>query len=474
MNADELDIAALLRVETDNREFKANLNWERPKGWLKSVSAFSNSSGGKILIGVDDHGAMVGICNPQLTVDKLSELIGNSIDPLPDYSVDVVEHEGKVIVLLEVFPGDDCPYFYMRDGVQQAFIRSGSSSVPASGQQLRSLAMRGSNTHYDELISTHKKEDYSFDILKATYYERTRSTFEESDFESLGLITKDGFLTNAGVLLADQWILRTNRIFCTRWKGLHKSSSSEEVLDDHEFEGCLLRLLREGLAFVDRNNLKPWKKITGPSRIANHSYVERVVEEALVNALIHRDYTIGGAEITIFVFDDRLEITSPGSKVDGRLPEDVDVTTVSSERRNPIIADLFQRMELMERRGTGLKLIRERTELAPNYKPEFEPQFIDDGRNFKVILLNMNYDAEQVTPQVTPQVNKLLRVLGEEEFSLKELMQMLGLSDRMSFLRAYIQPALDARIIERTIPDKPNSRLQKYRRAGSSKNNLTN
>ena len=473
MALDMLDISALLRSETDSREFKESLNWERPKGWLKSVSAFANCSGGTILFGVDNSGTTIGVSETQHTVDKMSELIGNSIDPLPDYSVDIVECEGKEIVVLKVFPGNDCPYFYMRDGAQQAYIRSGSSSIPAAGQQLRSLAIRGSNTHFDELASMHKKDESSFELLRATYYERTRNTFEESDFASFGLVTKDGFLTNAGVLFADQWLLKTNRIFCTRWKGLHKSSSSEEVLDDHEFEGCLLRLLREGLAFVDRNNLKPWKKLPGPSRLETPSYIDRVVEEALVNALIHRDYSIGGAEVTIFIFDDRLEITSPGSKVDGRLPEDVDVTTVSSERRNPIIADLFQRMSLMERRGTGLKLIRERTELAPNYKEEFKPQFIDDGRNFKVVLWNMNYSAGHDTGhdtghermELSANIQQLLDLIGDEELCAPEIMLALDLSHRQNFYEKYLNPALDAGLIVRTIPDKPRSKNQRYRKA---------
>jgi len=331
--------------------------------------------------------------------------------------------------------------------------------------------MRGLNVHFDELVTTHKKEDYSFEILRATYYERTHTRFEESDFVSFHLVTEDGFLTNAGILLADQWILHTNRIFCTRWKGLHKSASSEEVLDDHEFEGSILKLLREGYAFAQRNNLKPWKKISGINRIEAHSYIDRVVEEALVNALIHRDYTLGGTEITVFIFDDRLEITSPGGKMGGRLPTNVDVSKIYSKRRNPKIADLFQRMNLMERRGTGLKLIRERTALAPNYRDEFEPQFVDDGHDFKVILWNMNYEegltdqvTPPVTPPVTPQVVALLEELGTEDLGAKDLMQRMGLADIRHFRRGYITPALDAGLIERTIPDKPTSTKQKYRR----------
>lgn len=262
--------------------------------------------------------------------------------------------------------------------------------------------MRGSHTHFDEIETAFRKDDCSFEVLRATYSERTGERWEDTDFVSFGLAKSDGFLTNAGVLLADQPVLRQNRVFCTRWNGLDKAKADGEVLDDHEYSGCLVRLLREAMDFVGRHNRVAWAK-TDDDRIETPSYVMRAVEEAIVNALIHRQYEIGGAEVTAFVYDDRLEITSPGSKVDGALPEDADLGAVESIRRNPVIADLFQRMRFMERKGSGLKLIRERTALAPNYEERFIPQFIDNGRFFKVVLWNMNRDSAPDTPQDTPQ-----------------------------------------------------------------------
>ncbi|MEA5020719.1 MAG: ATP-binding protein [Gordonibacter sp.] len=171
------------------------------------------------------------------------------------------------------------------------------------------------------------------------------------------------------------------------------------------------------------------------------------------------------------IYDDRLEITSPGSKVDGPLPRDIDVTAITSQRRNPIIADLFQRLGYMERRGSGLRTIREETAFCANYRDEFCPVFLDDGHNFTVVLKNMNYVdpvtdqvTNQVTDQVTDQVRRVLVALEEETLSAVELMKKLGLSHRPTFKANYIDPALDLGLIERTVPDKPNSRLQKYRR----------
>ncbi|WP_303203324.1 Fic family protein [Raoultibacter timonensis] len=306
-------------------------------------------------------------------------------------------------------------------------------------------------------------ETYSFDIVKATYYDRPHKPFESEGFVSFGLATRQGKLTNAGVLMADQWILRQNRIFCTRWNGQTKASSIKDALDDHEYEGCLLRLLNRGKDFVETHNEIGWTK-TPDSRIEEPSYAPRAVEEAMVNALIHRDYLNGGAEVTIFVYDDRLEITSPGSKVDGPLPPEVDVTKITSQRRNPIIADLFQRLGFMERRGSGLRKIREETARCANYREEFLPLFIDDGHTFTVILKNMNYQSKSKPDQVTDQVKRMLDVLGCDSSSALEIMERLSLSHRPSFRTTYLVPALNLGLIERTIPDKPNSRLQKYRR----------
>lgn len=215
--------------------------------------------------------------------------------------------------------------------------------------------------------------------------------------------------------------------------------------------------------FVGRHNRIGWAK-TDYDRVESPSYVMRAVEEALVNAFIHRRYEIGGAEVTVFVYDDRLEITSPGSKVDGRLPEDVDLGTIESIRRNPLIADLFQRIRYMERKGSGLKPIRERTAFAPNYEEKFLPIFIDNGKNFKVVLWNMNYLTPQDAPKIPPpQVATLLDALGDEALSLAILMERLGLSDRKNFREFYLKPALESQKVEMTIPEKPTSRNQRYR-----------
>ncbi|MDD3904485.1 MAG: ATP-binding protein, partial [Sphaerochaeta sp.] len=209
-------------------------------------------------------------------------------------------------------------------------------------------------------------------MLEATYLERTGIHFEPSDYVSFGLADKNGLLTNAGKLMANQYIVRNSRIFCTRWNGLEKGSIFDDALDDKEYEGNLISLLSNSYDFV-RNNSKVRFVKEAHYRVDKPDYADRAVTEAIVNALIHRDYILVGSEIHIGMYDDRVEIQSPGGMYDGRAIQDCDIHTVGSARRNPVIADLFHRMKYMERRGSGLTKILSETAKLPLYTEQMQP-----------------------------------------------------------------------------------------------------
>lgn len=198
-------------------------------------------------------------------------------------------------------------------------------------------------------------------------------------------------LTNAGALLADESPMRHSRLFCTRWNGLDKASGVMEALDDKEFAGSLLLLLQGGEEFVKNNTKKRWKK-TSDGRLEMPDIPERAALECIVNGLIHRDYLELGSEVHIDIFDDRMEIYSPGGMFDGSFVQDLDTDYVPSRRRNPIIADVFSRMNYMERRGSGFKKIKDDYHRAVNYRPELEPAFYSDASSFWVTLYNLNYN----------------------------------------------------------------------------------
>ena len=194
----------------------------------------------------------------------------------------------------------------------------------------------------------------AFTKLRSVYKQKTGKSFEETDYESFGIIDHYGNLTNAGALLADESPVIQSRIFCTRWNGNTKASGLMDAIDDEEYSGSLISMLQEGMKFIMRNNRKAWRK-TPTNRLEYLDYPKRAVTEGLVNALIHRDYLLVESEVHIDIFDNRLEIYSPGGMVDGSTLQGCDLKNISSQRRNPVLADVFSRLHLMERRGSGFK-----------------------------------------------------------------------------------------------------------------------
>ena len=163
-----------------------------------------------------------------------------------------------------------------------------------------------------------------------------------------------------------------------------------EALDDKEYSGSLVTLLQDGEKFVKNNTKKRWKKAPD-GRMEMPDIPERAALECIVNGLIHRDYLELGSEVHIDIFDDRMEVYSPGGMLDGSFVQNLDTDHVPSRRRNPVIADVFSRINYMERRGSGFRKIKDDYRRAVNYRPELEPKFYSDTTSFWVILYNLNY-----------------------------------------------------------------------------------
>lgn len=448
-----MDIKAYLGEATEYDK-KETLEERKPKSWLKSVSAFANGNGGVLIFGVADDDTLKGLADVKTASEKISEAVKSKMDPIPNIDLQIRQEEGKTFILLHVAAGAETPYYYIGDGGRIAFIRVGNASVQATATDLKRLVLRGSNSTYDSLTTLYHFDNFAFTKLRSVYHQRTGLDMDRQDFVSFGLVDEKGFLTNAGALLADESPMRFSRLFCTRWNGLDKASGVMEALDDKEFSGSLITLLQSGEDFVRTNTKKRWKK-TDTGRVEMPDYPERAVLECLVNALIHRDYMIAGSEVHIDIFDDRLEIYSPGGMMDGSLVQELNTDHVPSKRRNPMIADMFSRMNYMERRGSGFKKIKADYHRAVNFREALEPQFYSDRNNFIVTLFNLNYDVEvgktgkqenrkagklesnlpqwiAALPYKQPTLTKiqaLFETFGSEKaFSRSDIMQLTGLT----------------------------------------------
>ena len=379
-----------LIAECTAYDFKLMLEEKKPKSWLKSVSAFANGLGGSLFFGIDNDSNVKGLDDVQRICEVISGKIRDYMDPLPD--VEMIPHktDGLDVLQVKVNAGHYCPYYYVGDGQRVAFVRVGDESLPATAEQMVRLVLKGSNKTFDSLVTDYKAEDYTFVILANTFKKRTTQEWNKKFLVSFGLVTNTAVLTNAGALFADDCPLWQSRLYCTRWDGKDKS----DAINDAEFTGNVLLLLREAMNFVKSNTKRGWEKLPDGRR-NKPEYAERAVLEAMVNHFIHRDYTVMGGEVHLDIYDDRLTVTSPGGMYNGLLIQDLDIADVSSERRNPILANVMAQLDYMEKRGSGLTRICNETKALKGYKDELKPVFKSTSTQFQTIIYAFS-DAQNV------------------------------------------------------------------------------
>jgi ATP-dependent DNA helicase RecG len=424
----------LLIAEAAEYDFKSAAEASKPRSWLKSVSAFANGVGGSLYFGVSDDGVAIGLDEPQKVAEQLSELIKARIEPaLKNFVLEPLDVDGKNIVRIQIAGGKNAPYYYTGDGDKTAYYRAGNESALAPAAVLNELVLKGSRQTVDALETDYKFSDYSYTLFEATFKHKTNLTIDKpKDYRSFGMMSDDNNLTFVGALFADQCPIYQSRVFCTRWNGLKKGGLYVDALDSDEFQTNLIALLTDSLKFVRHNSSVKWKK-TGTGRVEMPDYPSEAVHEALVNALVHRDYLIKGSEIHIDMYDDRLEVVSPGGMPDGKRIQDLDIDDVASIRRNPNICDLFSRLRFMERRGSGLHKI------IDQYPQKVAPAFRSTAQSFIVILKNLNYaglstpngDDVGVDVGVVKNVVLILNAIAENSAAThKDIAAKTGLSTR--------------------------------------------
>ena len=414
-------------------DFKLMLEEKKPKSWLKSVSAFANGLGGSLFFGIDNDGIVKGLDDVQYVCESISCKIRDYMDPLPDVEMIPQEINGHEILQLKVCAGSYTPYYYVGDGQRIAFVRVGDESIPATAEQMVRLVLKGSNKTFDSLHTDYKAEDYSFTILANSFKDRTKQEWDKKYLLSFGLVTGAGDLTNAGALFADDCPLWQSRLYCTRWDGTEKG----DAINDAEFTGNVLMLLREAMNFVKSNTKRGWEKLPG-GRKNKPEYAERAVLEAMVNHFIHRDYTVMGSEVHLDIYDDRLTVTSPGGMYNGMLIQDLDIKEVSSERRNPILANVMAQLDYMEKRGSGLTRICNETKALKGYRDELKPKFKSTPTQFQTIIFASSdtpnvgdHDGDMSETKLTERQQKMLNLIKKSPtITGKQMSETLSVSQR--------------------------------------------
>ena len=461
------------RDENQTVEYKESWNDK----YLDWICGYANAKGGTLYIGIQDKTKkIVGVKNANKLMEDIPNSIRNTMGVVAD--VTLLKKNGKNVIKIVVKPSS-YPVSY-HGGY---FYRTGAVKMQLVGNALSEFILCKTNSSWDvcRTPSGKRREDCRFTVLASHFLDQTKRRFDDSYFRSFGLECDDGVLTNAGALFADDSPIYQNRIFCTRWNGLDKSAGVMDSIDDKEYTGSVLSLFEYGKTFVKTNSRKMWHKL--PSRRVDFpEYPERAVEEAIANALIHRDYANYGSEVHIDIYDDRLEVVSPGGMFDGGMPiqERGNPRAVGSSRRNPIVADIFNRLNYAERRGSGIGKILDAYDLSLANPCGRKPSFVSDTF-FRTVLPNLTYGLtkeelvsfaeKQSTPNSrTPNsrhgigrnLERVILALDHERGS-SELVKILGIKNRTDLYMRFLLPAMQQGLIEYTIPNKPNSRLQKYR-----------
>ncbi len=413
--AKKMEIKSLIS-ECTAYDFKLMLEEKKPKSWLKSVSAFANGHGGSLFFGVDNDSTVKGLENIQHVSEAISSKIRDYMDPLPEIEMIPYRINDLEVLELKVHNGNYTPYYYVGDGQRLAFVRIGDESMPATAEQMVRLVLKGTNKTFDSLQTDYKVDDYSFSILANSFKRRTGQEWNKKYLLSFGLVSNEGNLTNAGALFADDCPLWQSRLYCTRWDGLEKS----DAINDAEFAGDVLMLLREAMNFVKSNTKSGWKKLP-EGRKNEPEYAERAVLETLVNHFSHRDYTVMGGEVHLDIYNNRLVVTSPGGMYNGSLIQDLDIADVSSERRNPILANVMAQLDYMEKRGSGLSRICNETKALGGYKEELKPVFRSTPTQFQTIIF-----ASEIASNVGDNVGDVSEIkLSERQQNIVDLIKKL-------------------------------------------------
>lgn len=359
--------------ETENIEFKVMATDEL----YKELIAFANTEGGTIYIGIDDMGNVVGLENVDETYTKITNGIRDAI--LPDVTIFVkyTLRDDKVIKIT-VGEGSAKPYFLKSKGIKPSgvYIRQGTSSVQATYEQIRAMIKSADGDNYE--TSRCMIQELTFKSAEK-YFDECGTEFSPQKYRVLGITSQTvDMFTNLAELLSDQ-CRHTVKI------AVFSDDSKTKFIDSKEFSGSLFEQLEDSFAYLRLCN-KNSAEINGLKRIEHLDYPEEAVREALLNAIVHRDYDFSGS-IIINVNRNETEFISLGGLLPGLSPEDI--RSGISQPRNKNLAEVFHRLHLIEAYGTGIRRIYDLYKNCP-----VQPRIDITSNSFKMVLPNMNAATE--------------------------------------------------------------------------------
>ncbi len=399
-------------TESDTVELKSQLISDI----CKEIIAFANSRGGTLYVGVEDSGNVIGVTDADQSTLQLSNMIRDSIKPDVTMFVryETLCVEGKNIIAVTVQKGTDRPYYLGSKGLKPSgvYVRNGASTDPATDTAIRRMIKETDGDSFETMRSL--EQQLTFKAAEEQFKKRN-VPFDAAKMQTLGMVSQDGIYSNVALLLSDQC---SHTIKAAAFSGTDKTTFQ----DRREFGGSLFQQMEEMYAYLDmRNQTKA--TFEGLYRRDTRDYPEEALREALLNSLVHRDYSFSASTL-ISVYDDRIEFVSVGGLPAGIALEDIMLGL--SVCRNPKLAAIFYRLELIEAYGTGMPKI-----IKAYAGTDLEPKIQVTNNAFKITLPNLNFSSKPV-PVYEPPTEDEKRVLSllatRESIVRSDVDRLLGVS----------------------------------------------
>ena len=385
----------------------------------KEVIAFANSFGGKILIGVDNDGAIEGILNIDETYNKITNGIRDTINPDITMFIKYSLIDNKVIQI-EVSEGAMKPYYLKSKGIKPSgvFIRQGASSAQASFDQIRAMIKDSDGDSFESMRSM--EQTLTFNSIKEIFT-MNNIEFSETKYKVLGItLPRENIYSNLGLIVSDQ-CLHTIKI------AVFSDDERTNILDRKEFAGSIFKQMEKSFDYLVLCNKKK-EQIKGLERIEKFDYPIEALREALLNAIIHRDYSFSGS-IIVNINNKEIEFISIGGLLQGLTLEDIRAGI--SQPRNKKLSEIFHRLRLIESYGIGIRKIFSLYE-HQHIKPRIETT----NNTFKIVLPNMNYTNETSKDNIlSPQVNMILEYIDKyNQITDSEIQDLLNIKKTRVFV----------------------------------------
>jgi len=426
----------LTKHEGKTLEFKRDLS--SPVNVLRSIVAFANSSGGILLLGVEDETRTIrGIETPLDVQERLANIISTGISPPLMPAIEVLPWRDKAVIAAEVFPSYSRPHHVVAAGAEEGtYIRVGASNRRADKQMREELARTARNEAYDEQPLP-QLDSEAIDFIAASELLAPFRAISKRDLQSLHLMVKhQGRLvpTCGGVIL-----FGSNRatVFPDAWiqVGRFGGTTRTRIDDTRELRDYPVRSIKDAIEFVRKHALRSFR-IEDVRRDEQWSIPLPAVREAIINAVTHSDYSQIGAPIRVSVFDDRVEVESPGLLPFGLTVDDI--LRGVSRLRNRVIGRVFKELGLIEQWGSGVGRMVDSCREHGLPPPEFE----EVATHFRVTFRLQTVAKSELDAMACTILDAIRRASG---LSTKGVAEAAGISPRSA--RTRLKALVDRRLI---------------------------